>query len=158
YYHNTGQSVEADLDMTPFDWKKYGSGTVHILNGSSGGTDESTRIVFSDKKLSTQVLMNADSNTRVYLGDGPFKSVQNRVPLVMFSRQGNDVIFAAVIEPKPTGTDFGLTKIAVSGQKNCPEILIDRGGNVDKVSLDPFTRIDIALSSGILLSVDGIQH
>lgn len=81
-------------------------------------SDDAIRARFNDAGLVTHVTINALEGTEVLTGDGPFRSVQDRVSLIRVTRRGPAASFAAVLEPVIAGQTPAVTEVTMASGKD----------------------------------------
>lgn len=136
FYHNTGEFNSLPDNGLPYDWKERGKGDSYIKDGMMFDMDASARVAFKSGQVATWVTMNVEEDTRMFVGRGPFRSVQNRVPLVAFARRGTNVLFGAALEPVRDGKTATVETVDITrGHAGRIEVLVTRAGGSDKVIL-----------------------
>jgi len=98
-YHHRARCVETDLPLDPTALKDRLAGGEYIHSVRCGRSDGMLVVRFEDDDLTTAVTAAGQVGTELTLGDGPFTSVADRVPLMVLSRCGQHVRFIACIEP-----------------------------------------------------------
>jgi len=88
---------------------------ITLKNMRRGMSDGPIRARFNDTNLETHLTFNAVEGTGVLTGDGPFRSVQDRVPLLRVSRRGSAAHFAAVLEPVRAGQTATVSRVTMAG-------------------------------------------
>lgn len=128
-YHQRAGNVICEAAGQSADWDRGEPGGIYVKNIRRGMSDGVIRARFNDTGLVTHVTFNAVAGTEVLTGDGPFRSVQDRVPLLRVSRLGPSARFAAVLEPVSEGQSASVTAVSM-------------------VSGDDASRIQITLADG----------
>ncbi|HTL52060.1 MAG TPA: heparinase II/III family protein, partial [Planctomycetota bacterium] len=103
-YHGKGKAAECDLAKAAGKLPDNTDGVEYIQNvktGSPERPDQAVQARIVGEKITTWLTFDAQPNTTVYTGDGPFSNVDERVPLVIVER--NTGTFAAVLEPVKNG-------------------------------------------------------
>ena len=102
-YHQCASNVVCEAAGQSAEWGRNDPGGIYVENIRRGMMDGPIRARFNAKNLEIHVTLNAAEGTEVLTGDGPFRSVQDRVPLLRVSRRGPSAHFAAVLEPVSEG-------------------------------------------------------
>jgi hypothetical protein len=136
-YHGTGTAAwhTANAPLEPVTLTH--SGAEFMRNVRGGKTDLPVTVDFQSAEVSARLIMNSSADTGYVLGEGPFRSIRDLIPLVMVSRSGREVLFAAVIEPVREGVPARTADIEVrkDGQ-SCLVSLRGLTGQADCVAWD----------------------
>ncbi len=136
-YHNRGELVACDSASRPATLDDDFEGAEYIRNIRGGHTDGPVPVSFADELGVTHVLLAAGGDTEVHVGDGPGKSVDDRVPLAAITRCGTHVRFAAVLEPVQADGSAAVRQIELGAQGNSVTLLVDRRDGSDQVTWAP---------------------
>lgn len=110
-YHQRADALECVAAAVPTDPPSDIAGAEYFKNCRQGYTTNAVHVVFQDSEIETDLIMAGGADTRVLTGDGPGRSVTDRVPLIIAGRTGKSVWFAAVLSPARTGTPAGLQQV-----------------------------------------------
>lgn len=113
-YHQRASNVVCAAAGQAADWDRGEPGGIYVNNIRRGKSDGPIRAQFTDTNLAIHVTLNAVEGTEVLSGDGPFGSVQDRVPLLRVSRRGPSSHFAAVLEPVGKGQVASVTGVTMA--------------------------------------------
>jgi hypothetical protein len=136
-YHSRGERVACDTASGPATLDDGFEGAEYIQNIRGGRTDGPVQASFAYEPGVTYVLLAAGGDTEVHVGDGPGKSVDDRVPLAAITRCGTHVRFAAVLEPVQADAQAAVRQIKVGGQGSSVTLLVDRRDGADQVTWAP---------------------
>ncbi|MBU0715228.1 MAG: heparinase II/III family protein [Verrucomicrobia bacterium] len=114
-YHQRASNVVCEAAGQSADWDRAKPGGIYVKNIRRGMSDGPIRARFNDTGLVTHVTLNAVEGTEVLTGDGPFRSVQDRVPLMRVSRRGSAAHFVAVLEPVSAGQTATISGVTMEG-------------------------------------------
>ena len=98
-YHSLGTTVWHTVSAPLDPVKLTHSGAGFMRNVRGGKTGRAIKLDFQSGEITTRLIMAAAADTGYVLGEGPFRSIRDLIPMVMISRCGREVFFAAVIEP-----------------------------------------------------------
>ena len=115
-YHSLGTAVWHTVSAPLEPVKLTHSGAEFLRNVRGGKTDRLIKVDFLSGDITTRLVMAAAENTGYVLGEGPFRSIRDLIPMVMVSRSGREALFAAVIEPVCVGVPARTTDIEVRRQ------------------------------------------
>ncbi|MFH1766247.1 MAG: heparinase II/III family protein, partial [Gemmatimonadota bacterium] len=151
-YHHRGAEALCDQvgrDAEPDDAFP---GFEYIENAREGVTEDVVRVQFRGDPVTTYLTIAGEGNTKVLIGDGPGASVEDRVPLVLVTRSGEQVRFAAVLEPvredRPQVSD-----LRVHERDSHVRMEIQRGDVEDVVLLED-GRLEVT-SAGVTVLREG---
>jgi hypothetical protein len=136
-YHSRGEGVTCNTAMRPATLDDGFEGAEYIQNMRGGHTDGPVTVSFADEHGATYVLLAAGGDTQVHVGDGPGKSVDDRVPLAAITRCGTHVRFAAVLEPVQADGSAVVRQIELGDEGNSVALLVDRRDGADRVTWAP---------------------
>ncbi len=143
-YHGRGSSSECDgRGGTPGDLLPLAGGEYIRWTGGST-TDGMARAAIRAPRVTTCVTCAADGPTEARCGSGVGASVDDRVPLVVFTRRGQTARFAAVIEPVAAGREPEVTAVTAEPVEHGLLVTVQRGGAADAVLLRPDGRCTAA--------------
>ena len=126
---------------------KYPGGE-YIQNARRGTTDDPIRVRFEDARVTTCLTMAAQPGTVVTTGDGVGVSVDDRVPMVIIGRNGQNPHFAAVLEPVRAGDSPRVTGIRLSETADARIIAVELAGRSDTFKIGPKNAFSADLSAG----------
>lgn len=144
-YHGKGKTAEcaaASKALPDGALLEKTAGAEYIQRLKTGAPEKPDQAVTArivGDNLTTHLIFDAQPDTTVYTGDGPFTTVDDRVPLVILERPRG--AFAAVLEPVKNGGQPTVKKVQVTllGGNTAPatvaQIRIERETSVDLVSL-----------------------
>ena len=141
-YHNLGAKVTGELPEAEAGLGNADPGFKYLRDVKAYGVGEQKQTVLTvaGEKVSTRLLMPARKGDQVFTGTGVFRSVDDRVPVVVLRRTGSRVLFGALIEPvaagdSPTVQDFS----ALDGVPASLEewYFVKHGEHVDHLSIRP---------------------
>ncbi|MBN2582237.1 MAG: alginate lyase family protein [Planctomycetes bacterium] len=152
-YHNLGGQVSCDLPKadTPLgDTPGYGYlkdivAYAPVAERQNGGADSDAdrfdvlfnqsqiRTVFSTKDLALHLTMVGQPGDRVFTATGPFRSVDDRVPVVIVRRSGKRAVFVAVLEPVPDRSQPGVRAVANPPGGMGEQVRVNRAAGMDSV-------------------------
>jgi hypothetical protein len=116
-YHNRGASVQCAAAARPAGTAVPSEGAPpwwpYLKHVRAGMADEAVRAALVGKDVTTHLVCDAAEGTDVLAADGPFTSVEDRVPLVMLTRRAKGTRFACVLEPVKAGAEPGVRGVAV---------------------------------------------
>lgn len=135
WYHNRGEQV--DCETAPPDASAFVKALDYINEKLVGKIADPIRVKFTDKPITMHLLMNAESGTDVMLGDGVGSSVDDRIPLARFTRNGQHVQFAAVLEPVDGDATPAVQSITLDRAARVYTISIQRGDQTDTALISP---------------------
>ncbi|MCG2660845.1 MAG: heparinase II/III family protein [Kiritimatiellae bacterium] len=113
-YHQRASNVVCEAAGPSADGDRAEPGDIYVKNIRRGMRDGPIQAQFNDTGLVIHVTLNAVEGTGVLTGDGPFRSVQDRVPLLRVSRRGSAAQFAAVLEPVSEGQTANVTGVTMA--------------------------------------------
>ena len=150
-YHSRGSSVRCAAADKAGDLGGRYVGGEYIRNVHAGATAEAVRVRFADKDVTTHLTMDAASGTEVRVGDGVGESVFDRVPLVMVTRRGRSVRFAAVLEPVAKGARPGVTSVSCDRADGADRITVRRGSHSDVITLTDKNELTVTAGGKVVL-------
>lgn len=139
-YHQRAAALACAAAAAPAGPPADIAGAEYLKNCRQGDTTKAVHAVFQDGGIQTDLIMAGGPEARVLAGDGPGRSVADRVPLVMAGRTGTSVWFAAVLAPARAGTPTGLQQVDAGR---------DAGGRL---------RVCVTTAGGRLTAVFGRRH
>ena len=132
-YHNRGTHVLCDAATDSIDPGDEFAGAQYVRQAKRGRTGEMVEVVFGGPDVSTRLLMAGEAATVVTVGDGVGASVDDRVPLVMVTRRGQNVHFAAVLEPLRAGQQPSVEAVRLTESGQGRQVEIVRDGRTDRI-------------------------
>jgi len=136
-YHNRGERVTCDSASRPATLGDGFEDVEYIQNIRGGQTDGPVPVSFADEHGVTCVLLAAGGDTEVHVGDGPGRSVDDRVLLAAITRCGTHVRFAAVLEPVQADTSAAVRQIELREQGSSVSLRVHRRSGSDQVTWAP---------------------
>ena len=107
----------------------------YVQNIKTGTTDGLVRLQFPDETVITSLAMAAAPKTDVLTGDGVGASVLDRVPMVVVTRQGRKVDFAAVLEAMPAKGKSLVNDMVFERKDGVASVTIRHGNATDTITL-----------------------
>jgi hypothetical protein len=99
-YHNTGKSVECKLPEAKEELgANPGYKYLADLKSFTAQKDQPILITIPNEKVDTHIIMSSEPEDVVFTATGPVKSVDDRAPMLIVRRKGENVSFVTVIEP-----------------------------------------------------------
>lgn len=145
-YHGKGKTAECDLARAASKLPDNTDGAEYIQNVKTGTPetpDQAVQARIVGEKITTWLTFDAQPDTTVYTGDGPFSNIDERVPLVIVERPTGT--FAAVLEPVKNGDNPTVKSVsqlvpkggepAAGGAAGGRTIVIVREGGKDVIEL-----------------------
>ena len=102
-YHQYGESVSVEAQMTTADVSEFGTGFEYIEAAQVGQVERHVKATFRVGADEAQILVDAGGDAQILTGTGVGKSVEERIPMLAVTRQGTRAHFAAAIEAVPAG-------------------------------------------------------
>lgn len=115
-YHNTGSGAACDLPSVKMEMPSW-TGLEYIKNrqGHAADVAKPIEVSFTGSAGDVRLMMAGQKGDLVLTGDGPFRSVEDRVPLAVVVRCGQkEATFVAVIEPLTKGSEPAVKSVTVS--------------------------------------------
>jgi len=145
-YHNRGGKATCDLPMADATLGDHpGYRYLKDVSGHSLGKAGNVAVTFPAEKVTTHLRAASlpyDQAFTVFTATGPFRSVEDRVPMTVVRCTGSDVWFAAVLEPCQAGQKPRVKNIEIDlGGRGIPvrvhrsdggESVMFLGGDVSK--------------------------
>ncbi len=147
-YHSRGDEAVCDLRMEPVTLAGAFAGGEYIQDARTVVTGRTVRMAFEDKELTTRLTMAGSDATEVVIGTGPGASVTERVPMVMVSRRGRSVAYAAVLEPVKNGAGSAPADLAVERGDDGLTVTVRRADRADVVRIDADGKATVAREGG----------
>lgn len=97
-YHNRGTQLVCVAASKPTSSPKIPGGE-YVKDCRSGTTTNTFMAVFRDNPVNTILVFAGGATTTVIVGNGPGKSVSDRIPMLTCSRSGKTVWFATLLVP-----------------------------------------------------------
>lgn len=117
-YHQKADSVSCDAPLKPAQPLRSLRGGEYIHNQLLGETDQPLTAFFKAEKTELKLYLAGGEDTQIMTGDGPGRSVTERIPLILARREGRSVWFAAVFTPLPIGGVFQETSMEIERMEN----------------------------------------
>jgi hypothetical protein len=143
-YHNRGSAVECDAANAEQPSGEPCPGWEYVRNARFGATDETVRVRFDGKGVTTHLTMASSPGSEVTTADGVGGSVFDRVPLVRVARRGTRVTFAAVLEPVKPDAPGSVTSLSVEPVGPETRIVVRRGAAPDVVRLSAESEVTVS--------------
>jgi hypothetical protein len=144
-YHSKGKNVTCDAARDSVAVAGEMPGAEYIHNAKRGTTGAVIRAQFEDAGMTTHLTMAAREGTVVTAGDGVGGSVDDRVPMVMIGRDGQEVLFAAVLEPVRLGGRPQVSDVHLAGAEQGLTIALESGTRAEQVTILPDNRVSVRL-------------
>ncbi|HOI54403.1 MAG TPA: alginate lyase family protein [Phycisphaerae bacterium] len=152
-YHNLGEKASCDLpksDATLGNTPGYGylkdvaayAPAAQRQNGSADSdadrfdllfSEPQIRTVFKTEGLALRLTMVGRPGDQIFTATGPFRSVEDRVPVVIVRRSGKRAVFVAVLEPVPEGSQPGVRAVANPSGGLGEQVRVNRAAGMDSV-------------------------
>ena len=142
-YHNRGFKVLCEAAREIATNEEGYQGFNYIENANEGISNNTINIRFEDETVTTYLTMAAQPRTKVLIGDGPGKSVLERIPLTMISRNGPGINFVAVLEPVKRKALPLITNVSFSKENKTFKIYIFKGKELDQITLSPRNKLKV---------------
>jgi hypothetical protein len=131
-YHHRGTGVSSTVATGLGSIPEPYTGNEFLQNLKAGVTDQPAVVDFTGD-VGLRLTFDASPGSELLIGDGPFKSVDDRVPMAMLTRRGKDIRFVAVLEPTANGQPPKVTAVTSRPENNGAAISITREGKTDRV-------------------------
>jgi hypothetical protein len=144
-YHNRGKSVECALPVAEATLPKT-PGMEYLQDIRAMRTDKarSNRVSFAGEGVTTHGTVAAEEGDTIFTATGPFRSVDDRVPLVIVCRRGRTATFVTAIEPVT-----GSRKASISAVEGPSTSTLGLGVNVTHGRTDDTVVFDPGLKKGV---------
>jgi hypothetical protein len=127
-YHNRGTGVESKSATEPGEIAEPYVGNEYLQDIKAGRSDEAITVDFTGD-VGLRLTFNAETGSELHTATGVGKNVDERIPLAMLTRRGQNVWFAAVLEP--TRKDHAPTvtgvQVVSNHAANGAQVRITRG-------------------------------
>lgn len=118
-------------------------GIEYVQNLETGSTAEPIDVIFTSAGDTCHVSIAGGTETLVRLGDGPFTSVLDRVPLVMLGRRGRNTTFAVAVEPVRKNASREVRGVEYRDEGGGLRVVVHRTGADDVYQLDGAGRVTV---------------
>jgi hypothetical protein len=135
-YHNRGSTAACEVARKDDKLGDRFPGQEYVEHVKSGVSDNTLRVRFDGPAIATHLTVAAAPGTEVRTGDGAGSSITDRVPLVVVTRRGTDVHFAAVLEPVRKDKPPTVTALSVDRSSGQTRITVQCGASADVVRVD----------------------
>jgi len=92
-----------------------------------------SRLAFVTADVTTNVTITSVGHLKVFLGNGPFRSVEERAPLILARDSGASALFAATLEPVRFGERASIDDVEVRTGVSDVVATVTQGGCEDRV-------------------------
>lgn len=135
-YHNKGLSLTCDLPQNDNNPGKLTAGYSYLddVSGYNSKKSEPIKAIFSGEKASVALTMAAQDGDEIYTATGPFRSVENRVPMMIVRRKGQTVRFVTLLEPFLTNDNPVKNNLKLIANENYSSITVSYEKEEDKIS------------------------
>ncbi|MES2310516.1 MAG: heparinase II/III family protein [Verrucomicrobiota bacterium] len=114
--------------------------------------DRPFQVRFSGGDVLLSLTSSGSAGTEVFKGDGVGASVEDRVPLVILSRQTDKTRFVTVFEPLKKGAQPLVREVSVKETESGCQIQIRREDGNDELNLDAANKVEIMREGKKVLS------
>ncbi len=151
-YHNRGQRVRCEQGTKPLPLGDAFHGHEYINNVLGANASGPVVVEFDDPNGATRVVLAEGEGTEIRTGDGVGASVVDRVPMMIVTRRGQQVTFAAAIEPLTRDAKGKVKSVAVKREGDGHVVTVTTDAGEDVYTISPaavtITRGDKTLLSG----------
>jgi oligo-alginate lyase len=135
-YHNKGHYATCNL---PSDFKELGNKPegYSYVNEISGYKSERNQLInakFVGSSVNLCMTMSGNTGDEVFTGNGPFTSVEDRVPMIIVRRKGKTVRFVALLEPLVLNGKPVVKTLNLSGDPSSFTATVSHDGGEDLIS------------------------
>ncbi len=134
-YHNRGTAAHCEVAKSPRKVAARYVGMEYVQNIKTGTTDGPVRVQIPGKMVGASLAMAAAPKTDVLTGDGVGASVLDRVPMVVVTRHGRTVDFAAVLEPMPAKGKSLVNDVGLERKDGVASVTVRHGNATDTITL-----------------------
>lgn len=133
-YHNKGESVSCTLPAgdASLGSQPEGYGYLKDISAFRPNPEQMVTLRFNGVSAGLAMTMAAAANDVVFSATGPFKRIEDRVPVVIVRKKGIKVRYVTVLEPFRTGRQPEVSGVSVD-ERNEMSVTIQHGGEVDHV-------------------------
>ena len=152
-YHNRGapaQCAAVSLE-THLEGRLQGAG--YIANARTGRTGGPIRVTFPGDTVTNRLVMAAQGESTVTVGDGVGASVTDRVSLAMVARTGRRAQFVAVLEPVAGQDRATVQDLRVSVEDAAIVITVDQGSYADRIRITEGRELHVTRDDQPVLTV-----
>jgi len=136
-YHNRARGVRCAQAQKPRPLDDRFSGREYINNVLGGEAAGPITVEFDDPNGLTRVMVAEGEAAEVRTGDGVGASVVDRVPLTIVTRRGEQVTFAAVIEPLAGGAKGRVKSVAARREGDDHVVTVASDAGEDTYTISP---------------------
>lgn len=151
-YHNRARAVRCNQAQRPLPLGDTFAGQEYINNVLGGEAKGPMVVEFEDPNGLTRVVVAEGEPAEIRIGDGVGASVADRVPMMIVTRHGQRVTFAAVIEPLARQGQAKVKGVAVRAEGDGYVVTVATDVGEDACTISPaavtFTRGDKTLLRG----------
>ncbi|MBN1845764.1 MAG: alginate lyase family protein [Sedimentisphaerales bacterium] len=153
-YHNRSPRLAGSLDgECPFAKDSY-IGSEYLNVQAHGPIDGVIRVRFEDDEITTYLTLAGQAGTEVTLADGPFGSVEDRVPLIIAERTGSRVRFAAILEPVAAGEQAHYQDLEVHADDRAIQVLVKGPDQTDIINYGRDSTLTVTRGQETLLAAE----
>jgi len=152
-YHNRGAPAQCSLADQETDLEGRLEGGEYIANARTGRTQGAIRVTFPGDTITNHLLVAAQGESTVTVGNGVGASVTDRVPLAMVARSGRRVQFVAVLEPIAGQDRATVQDLRVSVEDPAMVITVDQGSHADRIRVTEGRELHVTRDDEPLLTV-----
>ncbi len=151
-YHNRGTGIACSLPLAESVLSsEMIAGSSYIKNNNSCTASKQLHLTFKGRNVDTHLFMAEVPDTLLRTGDGVGASVLERVPLVIASRSGKNVVFATVLQPvKKAGTPT-VTDIVCEHTPAESKVAVQNGGAKETFMVAGQKKITVMRGAELLL-------
>ena len=133
-YHNRGTEVACDLPqgqgkLSSVAGYKY----LQDLKAFAVSKEGQIKAVFKMDKLNVHLTMAGLPGDEVVTASGPFRSVEDRVPMIIVRRRGKGALFVTTLEPVPSGGKPEVTSAGAISGGGGPWFEVARGDASERI-------------------------
>ena len=150
-YHSRGTLADCAAAVESVTLETDFSGTEYIEKTRSGTTEERVQVRFPDEGVTTYLTLAEGGRTAVTTGDGVGASILERVPLVIFTRHGSEIWFAAILEPVAEGEEPQVEEVTFSENEEGSVVALKNGERTETIALSPESRITVKVGGEVVL-------
>lgn len=141
-YHNKGESVSCTLPAgdAALGSSPEGYGYLKDISAFRPNPEQMVTLRFDGVATGLALTTAAAADDIVFTATGPFKRIEDRVPVAIVRKNGMKVRYVTVLEPFRAGQQPGITHVTVDESSDM-SVTIQYGGEVDHVQF-PGNRLD----------------
>ncbi len=129
-YHNKGMNAACTLPSSAATPGESPAGYAYMKDVSAHGVseDKPIEVSFPNEHLITRLTMTGQAGDVVFTATGPFRSVADRVPMVIVRRRGKIVRFISVLEPVLLNNKPDVREVSIkTGNDLSVNVLLNEG-------------------------------